>query len=51
MVSEDDSQGVVDNVKQDDLIESIEVHGDVVFDSDVQDAVDNWNIILEKIML
>ena len=46
-----DSQGIVDSIKQDDVIESIDIEGNVKFDQDVQDSVNSWNEIIKNIML
>jgi peptidyl-prolyl cis-trans isomerase B (cyclophilin B) len=50
-VSGSDSQKVVDSIRQDDVIEAIEMDDDIEFDLDVQKSVDSWNKIIEEIML
>ena len=50
-VSDSDSQIVVDNIQQDDVIEAIEIDGDINYDQDVQISIDSWNEILDQIML
>ena len=50
-VSDSESQDVVNNIQQDDLIEKVEISGDHEFNEDVQNSVKDWNDILEKIML
>ena len=50
-VSGSDSQLVVDNIQQDDIIEAIEINGKIEFDKDVQDSIDSWNKIIDQIML
>ena len=51
MVSNSQSQDVVNSVQQNDMIECIEISGDVEFSEDVQNSVNDWNEIIEKIML
>ena len=46
-----DSLEVVDSIRQDDVIEAIEIGDDIEFDPDVQKSVDGWNKIIEEIML
>ena len=50
-VSGSDSQEVVNSIQQDDMITDIEIEGDIEYDQDVQDSVDNWNEIIDQIML
>ena len=50
-VSGSDSQKVVDSIRQDDVIEAIEIDDDIEFDPDVQKSVDGWNKIINEIML
>ncbi len=50
-VSGSDSQDVVDSIQQGDVIEDIEIDDDMKFGPDVQKSVDNWNKIIEEIML
>ena len=50
-VSDSDSQTVVDSIQQDDVIEAIEIDGDINYDQDVQISIDSWNEILDQIML
>ena len=50
-VSSSDSQEVVNSIQQDDMITDIEIEGDIEYDQEVQDSVDNWNEIIDKIMI
>ena len=50
-VSGSDSQEVVNSIQQDDMITDIEIEGDIEYDQEVQDSVDNWNEIIDKIMI
>jgi len=50
-VTGSDSQAVVDSIKQDDMIESIEIEGDIEFDQEVQESINKWNKIIDQIML
>ena len=50
-VTSSDSHEVVTKIKQDDVIESIEIKGDIEFDQDVQESIENWNKIIDQIML
>ena len=50
-VSDSDSQTVVDNIQQDDVIETIEINDVINYDQDVQISIDSWNEILDQIML
>ena len=50
-VSGSDSQKVVDSIRQDDVIEAIEIDDDIKFDPEVQKSVDGWNKIINEIML
>ena len=50
-VSGSDSQEVVNSIQQDDMITDIEIEGDIEYDQEVQDSVDNWNEIIDQIML
>jgi len=51
VVADSDSQNVVNCIQQNDLIETIEISGDVEFSQDIQDSIKIWNDSLEKIML
>ena len=51
MVDGSDSQKVVDNIQQDDVIEDIEIAGNIEFAQDIQDSIDGWNKIIDQIML
>ena len=51
MVSDNKSQTVVNSIEQDDVIENIGIDGKAKFDEDVQDSIQNWNKILDNIML
>ena len=50
-VSGSDSQIVVDSIQQDDVIDHIEIDGEIKFEPDVQDSIDSWNEIIDQIML
>ena len=50
-ISSNDSQSVVDSIRQDDVIKDIEIEGNIDFDQDVQESLDNWNKIIDQIML
>ena len=50
-VSGSDSQEVVNSIQQDDMISDIEIEGDIEYDQEVQESVDNWNEIIDQIML
>jgi len=50
-VSGNDSQEVVNSIQQDDVIEAIDIEGDVEFDQDVQKNLDSWNEVLDQVML
>jgi len=51
MVADNKSQTVVNSIEQDDVIENIGIDGKVKFDEDVQDSIQNWNKILDNILL
>ena len=51
MVADNKSQTVVNSIEQDDVIENIGIDGKAKFDEDVQDSIQNWNKILDNIML
>ena len=50
-VYDSNSQKVVDNIRQDDLIEEIGIDGNMEFDNEVQNSVNSWNKIIDQIML
>ena len=50
-VSDSESLYIVNSVQQDDLIKSIEISGDFEFSKIVQNSVNDWNEVLEKILL
>ena len=50
-ISSNDSQSVVDSIRQDDVIKDIEIEGNIDFDQDVQESLDNWNKIIDQIIL
>ena len=50
-VSGSDSQKVVDSIRQEDVIESIEIDDDIEFDPNVQKSIDGWNKIINEIMI
>ena len=39
------------NLEQDDVIEAIEIDGEMKFDQDMQKSIDGWNEIIDQIML
>ena len=51
VVSNAASQNVVDSICQDDMINSIEINGNISFEKKVQDSIDSWNEIIDKIMI
>ena len=51
MISDSDSKEVVDSIRQNDVIEAIEIDGEIKFDQDVQKSIDGWNEIIDQIML
>ena len=50
-VSDSDSLEVVNSIQQDDVMESIQIEGNLEYNKDVQESVDGWNEIINKIML
>ena len=50
-VSDGESQGVVTGVKQNDLIETIEISGKMEEDEETQEALNKWNKVIDTIML
>ena len=50
-VSDRESQDVVNSIQQNDLIESIEISGNMEKDADIQEALDEWNKVIDSIML
>ena len=51
MISDSDSKEVVDSIRQNDVIEAIEIDGEMKFDQDMQKSIDGWNEIIDQIML
>ena len=45
------SQEVVNSIKEHDVMQSIEIEGNIEFDKDVKESIDGWNEIIDKIML
>ena len=50
-VSDADSQTVVNSIKQNDMIEDVEISGEVEADKDVEDHLAEWNAILDTILI
>ena len=50
-VSDIDSQAVVNSIAQNDIIESIEISGEIAADKDVEDFLVEWNKILDTILI
>ena len=50
-VSDAESQDVVNSIRQDDLIESIEISGDSSSDPEVDEHLSEWNEILDTILI
>ena len=50
-VSDTDSQTVVNSIKQNDIIEDVEISGEVEADKDVKDHLAEWNAILDTILI
>tara|TARA_B100001741_G_C16355647_1_gene506200 strand:+ start:71 stop:574 length:504 start_codon:yes stop_codon:yes gene_type:complete len=50
-VSDSDSQDIVNKIQQNDVIESIEISGEMTDDSEVEKSVDEWNASIDAIML
>ena len=50
-VSDEDSLNVVNKIQQDDLIESIEISGKLDEDAETQGALQEWNKVIDSIML
>ena len=50
-VSDEDSLNVVNKIQQNDLIESIEISGKLDEDAETQEALQEWNKVIDSIML
>ena len=50
-VSDAESQDVVNSIRQNDLIESIEIRGDLISDPEVDEYMLGWNEILDTILI
>ena len=50
-VSDSDSLDVVNTIQKDDLIESIEITGELKGDAETQKSLDEWNKVIDTIML
>ena len=50
-VSDGGSQDVINSIKQNDLIESIEISGKMEADEETQEALKKWNKVIDTIML
>ena len=50
-VADDNSQSIVNRIEQNDSIKEIEIKGEMDIDDDIKAMIDDWNGILETIML
>ena len=50
-VSDSDSQAVVDSIEKDDLIESVEIFGEIEEDEDIKESLAEWNKVIDSIMI
>ena len=50
-VSDEKSQTVVNNIQKEDLIESIEISGKLDEDAETQESLQEWNKVIDSIML
>ena len=50
-VSDGESQDVVNGVKQNDLIETIEISGKMEEDAEMQEVLIEWNTVIDTIMM
>ena len=50
-VADDNSQSIVNSIEQNDSIKEIEIKGEMDIDEDIKAMIDDWNGILETIML
>ena len=50
-VSDSDSQDIVDKIQQNDVIESVQISGEMKEDSEVEESVNEWNTSIDAIML
>ena len=50
-VSDGESQNVINSIKRDDLIESIAISGKMEEDEETQEALNEWNKVIDTIML
>ncbi len=50
-VSDNDSLDVVNTIQKDDLIESIEIAGELKEDAETKESLDEWNKVIDTIML
>jgi len=50
-VADTDSQTVVNSIKENDMIEDVEISGKVAADKDVEDHLAKWNAILDTILI
>ena len=50
-VADQESQDVVNSILKNDLIENIEINGDVVSDPEVDEHLSEWNVILDSILI
>ena len=49
-VADAESQSVVDSIEQDDLIESVDISGDMKEDDELQKTLADWNKTLDTIL-
>ena len=50
-VSDGESQDIINSIKRNDLIESIEISGKLEEDEETQEALKKWNKVIDTIML
>jgi peptidyl-prolyl cis-trans isomerase B (cyclophilin B) len=50
-VSDSESLNVVNTIQKDDLIESIEITGELKEDAETKGALEGWNKVIDSIML
>ena len=50
-VSDSDSLSIVNSIKQDDMIEGVEISGEVKVDKDIEKHLAEWNEILDSVLI
>ena len=50
-VSDGESQDIVNSIKRDDLIESVVISGQMKGDEEIKEALNEWNKVIDTIML